>query len=54
MKTTRNNLKEIMSMAWAFVKRNGFTMGEALKVAWRNFKLKSAMQGKIVKFYFQR
>lgn len=29
-------------------------MGEALKVAWRNFKLKSAMQGKIVKFYFQK
>lgn len=54
MKTTRNTLKEIMSMAWAFVKRNGFTMGEALKVAWRNFKLKSAMQGKIVKFYFQK
>ena len=52
MKTTRNNLKEIMSMAWAFVKRNGFTMGEALKVAWRNFKLKNAMHGGIVKFYF--
>lgn len=54
MKTTRNNLKEIMLMAWGFVKRNGFIMAEALKVAWRNFKLKSAMQGRIVKFYFQK
>ena len=54
MKTTRNNLKEIMSMAWSFVKRNGFTMAEAMKTAWRNFKLKREMQGKIVKFYFQK
>lgn len=53
-KERKNQLSEIMNLAWAFVKRNGFTMGEALKVAWRNFKLKSAMQGKIVKFYFQK
>ena len=30
----RNVLHEIMSLAWQFVKRNGFTMSEALKVAW--------------------
>lgn len=54
MKTTRNNLKDIMTLAWSFVKRNGFTIAEALKVAWRNFKLKGAMQGRIVKFYFQK
>lgn len=53
-KERKNQLSKIMNLAWAFVKRNGFTMGEALKVAWRNFKLKSAMQGKIVKFYFQK
>lgn len=43
-----------MQMAWQFVKRNGFTMAEALKVAWLNFKLKAAMKAKIVKFYFQK
>ena len=50
----KSTLANIMRLAWQFVKRNGFTMAEALKVAWRNFKLKSAMQGKIVKFYFQK
>ena len=52
MKTTRNNLKDIMLLAWSFVRRNGFTMAEAMKTAWRNYKLKNAMHGGIVKFYF--
>lgn len=47
-------MREIMSLAWGFVKRNGFTMSEALKIAWRNFKLKAAMKARIVKFYFQK
>lgn len=50
----RNVLHEIMSLAWQFVKRNGFTMSEALKVAWANMKLKAAMKQRIVKFYFQK
>lgn len=50
----RNVLHEIMSLAWQFVKRNGFTMSEALKVAWVNMKLKAAMKQRIVKFYFQK
>lgn len=50
----RNVLHDIMSLAWQFVKRNGFTMSEALKVAWANIKLKAAMKQKIVKFYFQK
>lgn len=54
MKTTKSNLKDIMTLAWSFVKRNGFTMAEALKVAWCNFKLKVAMQNRIVKFYFTK
>ncbi|ROS83104.1 DUF2693 domain-containing protein [Muribaculaceae bacterium Isolate-039 (Harlan)] len=52
MKTTRNNLKDIMTLAWSFVKRNGFTMAEALKVAWLNAKVTKAMRTGIVKFYF--
>lgn len=43
-----------MKLAWQFVKRNGFTMAEALKAAWLNFKLKIAMAVRIVKFYFQK
>ena len=50
----RNVLHDIMSLAWQFVKRNGFTMSEALKLAWANMKLKAAMKNRIVKFYFQK
>lgn len=50
----KNQLKEVMLMAWQFVKRNGFTMSEALKVAWANMKLKAAMKQRIVKFYFKK
>jgi hypothetical protein len=50
----KNILHEIMGLAWQFVKRNGFTMSEALKVAWANIKLKAAMKQRIVKFYFKK
>lgn len=50
----KTDLRNIMQMAWQFVKRNGFTMAEALKAAWLNFKLKAAMAVRIVKFYFQK
>lgn len=48
------DLRAIMQMAWQFVKRNGFTMSEALKAAWLNFKLRALMAARIVKFYFQK
>ena len=50
----RNVLHDIMNLAWQFVKRNGFTMSEALKLAWANIKLKAAMKQRNVKFYFQK
>lgn len=50
----KSDLRAIMQMAWQFVKRNGFTMSEALRAAWLNFKLKVAMAVRIVKFYFQK
>ncbi|MFQ7265798.1 MAG: SH3 beta-barrel fold-containing protein [Paraprevotella clara] len=50
----KNQLKEIMLLAWQFVKKNGFTMGEALKCAWANMKLKARMADGIVKFHFQK
>lgn len=50
----KNSMREVMSLAWQFVKRNGFSMSEALKVAWANLKLKAQMKNKIVKFYFKK
>lgn len=50
----RNQLSEIMNLAWQLVKRNGFTMSEAMKCAWANIKLKAKMQKSIVKFYFRK
>ena len=55
MKTTRTNKSEIFKMMWQFIKRNGYTRAEALKCAWRNFKLRIALHAyKVVKFYFQK
>lgn len=48
----KKTMSEIMQLAWMFVKRNGYSMSEALKVAWANFKLKMAMKSRIVRFYF--
>lgn len=50
----RNSLSEIMTLAWQMVKRNGFTMSDALKIAWRNIKLKARLRMGIVKFYFTK
>lgn len=53
-KNFKDSLSEIMKLAWQMVKRNGFTLSEALKVAWCNSKLKAKMHAGIVKFYFQK
>ena len=50
----RNQMKEVMSLAWSFVKRNGFSMSEALKVAWANLKLKAVLRKKVVEFFFKK
>lgn len=47
-------LRSVMLLAWQFVKRNGFSMSEAMKAAWRNVKVKAEMANGIVKFYFQK
>ena len=54
MRATKYNKTEIMQQAWQFVKRNGFSMSEALRIAWRNYKVKAQMKSRIVKFYFQK
>lgn len=50
----RNQLREIMNLAWQMVRKNGYSMSEALKTAWLNMKLKASMKERIVKFYFQK
>lgn len=50
----RESLSKIMRLAWQMVKRNGYSMSEALHVAWLNFKLTTAMAGRVCKFYFQK
>lgn len=44
------SLRQIMWQAWAFVKRNGFTLSEALKQAWALYRLHKKMIAGIVKF----
>ncbi len=55
MKTTfKNQMSEVMRLAWQMVKKNGYSMSEALKVAWLNIKLKVAMKQRIVRFYYRK
>ena len=46
--------REVMILAWQFVKKNGYSMSEAMKCAWTNIKVRAMMKTKIVKFYFQK
>lgn len=50
----RNQLREILNLAWQFVRKNGYSMSEAMKVAWANYKLKQAMKNRIVRFYYRK
>lgn len=50
----RNQLSEIMRMAWSFVRKNGYSMSEALKCAWANIKLRALLGKKVVEFYFKK
>lgn len=52
--TVKNKMREVMNLAWLFVRKNGYALSEALKTAWANAKLVAAMHSKIVKFYFQK
>ena len=41
-------------MAWSFVRKNGYSMSEALKCAWANIKLRALLGKKVVEFYFKK
>ena len=50
----RSQMKDIMIMAWSFVRKNGYSMSEALKCAWANIKLRALLHKKVVEFYFKK
>ena len=52
--TFKTQMREVMTLAWQMVKKNGYTMSEALKTAWRNIKLTAVMRTKIVEFYYKK
>ena len=55
MKTfTNTDRKNIFTLAWQFVKTCGFTLSEALTLAWRNIKLRKGMAKGVVKFAFSK
>lgn len=45
---TKEFLSSVMQMAWSFVRKNGYTMSEAMKIAWMNLKLKAALKTKAI------
>ena len=51
---TTTDRKNIFTLAWQFVKRNGYSLSEALKCAWRNIKLRKALAKGICKFTFEK
>ena len=44
----------MMCLAWSFVRRNGYTMSDAMKCAWANIKLRALLGKKVVEFYFKK
>ena len=53
-KERKNQLSEIMMLAWSFVRKNGYTMSEAMKCAWVNIKLRVLLSKCIVEVYFNK
>lgn len=51
---TKEILHQVMSLAWVFVHKNGYTMSLAMKVAWANYKLEQKMKNRIVRFYYRK
>lgn len=46
--------KDLMFLAWQLVKKNGFTMREAMQVAWLNNNIVRDMKIGIVEFKFRK
>ena len=47
-------MAELMRNAWFLVRNYGMSLADAMRQAWRIFKLKTAMRKRIVKFQFRK
>jgi hypothetical protein len=47
-------MSELMKNAWFLVRNYSMSLGDAMRQAWRIFKLKTAMHKGIVKFQFKK
>lgn len=43
-----------MRLAWCFVKSYGFTMADAMKQAWLQFKLRAKLASGVVEFFYKK
>ena len=50
----KNRLRQVMNMAWSFIKNKGLSLSEALKLAWSNAKLKQALRKGVVEFSYRK
>lgn len=50
----KNRLRQVMNMAWSFIKNKGLSLSEALKLAWSNIKLKQALRKGVVEFSYRK
>ena len=50
----KNQMREVMSLAWKLFRVTGEAFADCLRKAWANFKLAAAMRTGIVKFYYQK
>lgn len=50
----KNRLRQVMNMAWSFIKNKGLSLSEALKLAWSNVKLKQALRKGVVEFSYRK
>lgn len=50
----RTTLRQVMNMAWSFIKNKRLGLSEALKLAWANAKLKTALKKGVVEFAYRK
>lgn len=50
----KQSMRQIMTLAWAIVRETGMGIGDALRMSWKNFKLKTAMKQSVVKFIYRK
>ncbi len=53
-KSFKSQLRDVMNLAWSFIRKNGYSLSEALKIAWANIKLRALLASKVVEFYFKK